>query len=230
MSKIEICAYSDALCIWAYVAERRLDELAENFGDQVAINARFCSVYPDAWSKIEHKGGFEAYNRFTRDVAERYPHIAVHDDVWLAARPRTSFSPHVFLKAVALVENEQAEQDEQDGPLPYLDRLPTKALREMRAAFFAEARDISDRQVHREIAERLGLDYDRIDAKIRSSEAVAAVASDYDLAQKHGIQGSPTILMNEGRQKLFGNVGYRLLEANVQELLRRKPENEASWC
>jgi hypothetical protein len=32
-----------------------------------------------------------------------------------------------------------------------------------------------------------------------------------------------------GRQKLFGNVGYRLLEANVQELLRA-PKDEASWC
>jgi hypothetical protein len=35
--------------------------------------------------------------------------------------------------------------------------------------------------------------------------------------------------MNDGRQKLFGNVGYRLLEANVQELLRT-PAGEASWC
>jgi len=36
--------------------------------------------------------------------------------------------------------------------------------------------------------------------------------------------------MNDGRQKLFGNVGYRLLEANVQELRRRPAKDEASWC
>ena len=41
---------------------------------------------------------------------------------------------------------------------------------------------------------------------------------------------SPTFIMNEGRQKLFGNVGYRGLEANVGELLRSAPEDEASWC
>ncbi|WP_204376707.1 hypothetical protein, partial [Methyloceanibacter marginalis] len=57
-----------------------------------------------------------------------------------------------------------------------------------------------------------------------------ARAADYDLSQKNGVEGSPTFLMNDGRQKLFGNVGYRLLEANVQELLRRPAANEASWC
>lgn len=227
MPKIEICSYSDILCIWAYVAERRLEELAENFGDRIAINTRFCSVFPDAWGKIEKKkDGFKGYNRHVKQVAELYPHITVHDEVWLTARPRTSFSPHVFLKAVALVERD----DRNAEALPFLKSPSTLAAREMRIAFFTKAKDISDWQVHKEIAERIDIDYGKVDEKIRSSEAVAAVAADYDLAQKHGILGSPTVLMNEGRQKLFGNVGYRLLEANVQELLRRKPENEASWC
>ena len=60
--------------------------------------------------------------------------------------------------------------------------------------------------------------------------ALAALAIDYGQATDNGIAGSPTFLMNEGRQKLFGNVGYRLLEANVQELLRHPKEDEASWC
>ena len=76
----------------------------------------------------------------------------------------------------------------------------------------------------------MGIDYRAVDEKIRSSEAVARLAVDSALSQKNGIAGSPTFVMNDGRQKLFGNVGYRLLEANVQELLRRTPENEASWC
>jgi hypothetical protein len=36
--------------------------------------------------------------------------------------------------------------------------------------------------------------------------------------------------MNEGRQKLFGNVGYRIVEANIQELLREPNPDLASWC
>ena len=42
-------------------------------------------------------------------------------------------------------------------------------------------------------------------------------------------QLSPSLVMNEGRQHLNGNVGYRVIEANVHELLR-KPVDEMSWC
>jgi predicted DsbA family dithiol-disulfide isomerase len=108
--------------------------------------------------------------------------------------------------------------------------MSTRAAWAMRYAFFASARDISDWNVHREIADELGLDYERIEDKIRSSEAVAQLAIDYSLSQTHGVEGSPTFIMNNGRQKLFGNVGYRLLEANVQELLRDPSESNASWC
>ena len=90
--------------------------------------------------------------------------------------------------------------------------------------------DISDWQVHQEIAKRIGIDYEQVDRKIRSSEAIAQLALDYELSRTNQIEGSPTFVMNDGRQKLFGNVGYRLLEANVQELLRRPTGEEASWC
>lgn len=232
MPAIQISYYSDVLCIWAYVAERRIEELAREFGGRIAIETHFCSVFPDAWGKIGEKwksrGGFEGFNRHLRDVADRFPHIAVHSEVWLRARPRTSASAHLFLKAVELVE--LSGREEGAPPLPYLDRISTQAAREIRRAFFARAKDISDWRIHKEIAKHLGIDYEAVDDKIRSSEAVAKLAVDYDLSQKNGIQGSPTLVMNEGRQKLFGNVGYRLLEANVQELLRHPPEDEASWC
>jgi hypothetical protein len=40
---------------------------------------------------------------------------------------------------------------------------------------------------------------------------------------------SPTFVFNDGRQRLNGNVGYRVIEANVRELLRA-PEAGRSWC
>ena len=232
MPPIQISYYSDVLCIWAYIAERRLEQLARDFGDQISIDTHFCSVFPDAWGKIEDKwssrGGFEGFNRHLREIAKSFPHVDVHDELWLTTRPRTSASAHLFLKAVELIE--LSEQEQGSKPLPYLDRLSTRAAWGIRLAFFASAKDISDWRVHKEIAERMGIDYRAVDEKIRSSEAVARLAVDSALSQKNGIAGSPTFVMNDGRQKLFGNVGYRLLEANVQELLRRIPENEASWC
>ena len=44
------------------------------------------------------------------------------------------------------------------------------------------------------------------------------------------IEGSPSLVLNEGRQKLYGNVGFRVIEANIQELLREPRINDASWC
>ncbi len=232
MSAVQISYFSDVLCIWAYAAERRLQELADAFGDQISIDVRFCSVFPDAWGKIEEKwaakGGFEGFNRHLVEVAQQFPHIPVDERVWLDTRPRTSASAHLFLKAVGAIEHD-LHGDEQKF-LPYEERISVRAAWALRHAFFASGRDISNWQVHKETAEELGIEYALIQAKIQSSEAVALLAVDYNLSQAHHVTGSPTFIMNNGRQKLFGNVGYRLLEANVQELLRNPSSEDASWC
>ena len=50
-----------------------------------------------------------------------------------------------------------------------------------------------------------------------------------ELKEKFRVMGSPTLVFNEGRQMIYGNVGYRVIEANVLELLN-KPKAAASWC
>lgn len=232
MTPVKISYFSDILCIWAYIANRRIEQLVQRFGDDIEIEPRFCSVFADARGKIEaqwrEKGGYGGYNAHVKKVAKEFPHIAVHDAIWLDCQPRTSASAHLFVKAVEIIEREAVTGG---APVsPFAERPSTRAAWELRRAFFADAEDISDWNVHREICERIGVDYDLVDQKIRSSEAVAQLAVDYNLSQKHEVAGSPTLIMNDGRQKLFGNVGYRLIEANVQELLHRSTSFEASWC
>jgi predicted DsbA family dithiol-disulfide isomerase len=228
MAAVRITHFSDVLCIWAYVGHRRLEELAEQFGDQIEIETRYCSVFPDAWGKIETKwaerGGFGGFNTHLQAVAARFPHVPVHAGLWAGDRPRSSGSPHLFLKAIELIEQD-------DGvDAMWADRLSTQAAWAVRRGFFEDARDISDWSVLEAIAAERDIDPDRINDKIRSSEAVTQLAIDYHAASEQGIAGSPTLVLNKGRQKLFGNVGYRLIEANVMELLRGHPEDEASWC
>lgn len=230
MPPIKIAYYSDVLCIWAYVAQTRLEQMVRHFGDQVAIDTHYCSVFPDAWSKIEDvwrtRGGFAGFNKHLLEVADRFPHVPVHKGLWLDVRPRTSASAHLFLKAVEAIEQESATAT----PLPYLERPSARAAWAMRRAFFESCMDISDWQVHRQIADDLAIDYADIEAKIHSSEAMARLAADYQRSDKSHIEGSPTFVLNDGRQKLFGNVGYRVLEANIQELIRTPATGEASWC
>ncbi len=81
-----------------------------------------------------------------------------------------------------------------------------------------------------EIAADLGADIGAIEARIHSSAAFAALAADYQDADKMRIEGSPSLVLNEGRQKLYGNVGFRLIEANVQGLINAPGTDDASWC
>ena len=99
-----------------------------------------------------------------------------------------------------------------------------------RCAFFRDCRDISRWDIQCEIAKALGVDIDAIEERIHSGIAFARLAADYQDADKMRIEGSPSFVLNEGRQKLYGNVGFHLMEANIQELTRAPRTGEASWC
>lgn len=230
MSPVKVSYFSDVLCVWAYVGQRRLDQLAIDFGDQIEIETHYCSVFPDAWSKIEknwsERGGFSGFGSHINEVGEKFPHVEINPKLWQEARPRTSTSVHQFLKAVELIEAENKPAP----ALPFAERLSTRAAWAVRCAFFRDARDISHWDIQRDIAAKLGLDAGHVEDKLHSAEAIARLAHDDQLCADQGITGSPTYLLNQGRQKLFGNVGYRLIEANVNELLHNPSPDEASWC
>lgn len=224
--------YSDVLCVWAYAGHRRVEELAATFAGQVRIRPRFCSVFSDAWTKIEGRWGpddpFDAFAAHVQEAGARFDHIALHADLWRRVRPRSSAGAHLFLKAVDLWER-RANGAATDATA-FTDRLLTRADWTLRNAFFADGLDIGDARVHRAVARNIGLDYDALCAPDRLHDAAAALVQDLDAAQAAGVKGSPTFIMNGGRQVLFGNVGYRLLEANVQEWLRAPGPDDASWC
>ena len=110
---------------------------------------------------------------------------------------------------------------------------PGSALRlgwELRRAFFERGRNVARRAVQHEVAEELGLPVDRLEATLSDARAYAAFAEDLDLVKTLGVTLSPTLVLDEGRQRLNGNVGYRVIEANVRELLQASSPGAASWC
>jgi predicted DsbA family dithiol-disulfide isomerase len=104
-----------------------------------------------------------------------------------------------------------------------------KAIAAFRAEFFTKLANISDRQVQFGIAEELGLPIATIQAQIDNGEAYAQLSKDFELVKEHTVTVSPTLIFNEGRQRLNGNVGYRVIEANIRELISNPP-GEQSWC
>ncbi len=130
-------------------------------------------------------------------------------------------SCHLFLHEIKLLEIK--------GIIPKSDKYFEQATAAFREAFFAKAMNISDRSVQFTIAEELGLPIAAIQEQIGSGEAYAQLSKDFDLVKEHTVSVSPTLIFNEGRQRLNGNVGYRVIEANIRELLHNPP-GEESWC
>lgn len=227
MTALKIVHFSDVLCVWAYVGQASLLRLVEKFGDRIEVEEHFCSVFPDTHTKIEKawrdRGGFCGYADHVKTVANGFENVSIHDDVWSKVRPKSSASPHLFIKAIELIENDAIKAT-------FLDRLSVRAARELRTAFFAQAQDISDWTVQRAISAKIGVDFDAVRQKIENGEAIAKLAADYELGQSLRVQGSPTYILSEGRHILFGNISYRILEANVSELLSEKRDEIASAC
>ena len=222
---VEIDYFSDVLCIWAYVSERRVEELVDQFGDKVAIRLRVCSVFPDALTKLQtrwaSKGGLDGYADHVHEVAEAYPHIKLNKDVWRTVRPTSSAGAHLLLKALQLESGAKAVPGSD-----YLKAPATRFAAALRHAFFAEARDISDCTVLSEILIEQSLDPALVTSSTQLLNAASALSQDLDDASARGVSGSPTFLMNHDRQRLFGNV---LRQRHWQFGQTRTPQN-FSWC
>jgi predicted DsbA family dithiol-disulfide isomerase len=230
MTVVQVSYFSDLLCIWAYAAQARIDAAKKQFGDKVRLDYRFCSVFGDTGSKItstwRDKGEYAGFNAHLRTVALQFPHIEVHPDIWLKTRPPTSASAHLFLAAVRQWQQEREREGQSGSATLIFDQV----MWAFRRAFFRDCRDIACWDVQCELAEALGVDINAIKKRIRDGVAFARLATDYQDADKMRIEGSPSFVLNDGRQKLYGNVGFRIIEANIQELLRAPADDQASWC
>lgn len=219
---IRITHFSDTLCVWAYVSQIRIDELVKQFPGEVEIDLRYVHVFGNVPGKMDSawkdRGGVRGYSEHVKGVVAKFDHVSLHPEVWVRDTPQSSMPSHLFLCAVRLIDAGS------DAP-PMLPRA-SWALRE---AFFKDAADISRQDVLLDVGRRIDLPVAAIEKVLAGGAAHAALIEDIDLARSHGVQASPTMLFNEGRQRLTGNVGYRIIEANIRELLESDP-HQLSWC
>lgn len=223
MNPVKISYFTDALCVWAYVSQIRMDELKANFKDAVEIECRYFHVFGNVSSKMDtawkQRGGLSAYRQHVREVVEKFGHVELHERTWQADVPKSSMPAHLWLCAIRDVQTAaRCAPGSSD-----------RAAWAFRDAFFRHGRDISQAKVLLEIVESIGLPAAEIRDAVATGAAYAALADDLELARAQSIAASPTLLFNEGRQRLTGNVGYRIIEANIRELLETSP-GQLSWC
>lgn len=217
---IEVVYFSDVLCVWAYAGQARLDEVRARFGERVRVRYRFLSVYGDVPTRIETHGQgpdkAQDYARRMRAVAGRFEHVGMHPSCFTEVVPRSSNQAHLVLCAARQLLD------------PDSDAFHA-LVRDVRFAFFARGEDVGRLSVLLALTARHGLDPDAIRARLEDGAAMASLSA--DLAQKEPmrIEGSPTYVLDGGREKLYGNVGYRVIEAVLDELLTEERRG-GSWC
>ena len=219
METVQVTYFSDVLCVWAYVSQVRVDELITTFEDQVDVRGRCLSVFGDAVGKLERgwseRGGTAGYADHVQSVAARFDHAPVNRDAWRTVVPRSSMPAHLVLSAARA----------SNVPATDVRRLAWN----IRTAFFVDVRDISKRGELLDICKHTGIDSAAIASALDDGSAHGVLSADHAIAKEAQIRVSPSFIFNERRQVLNGNVGYRVIEANVRELLR-EPADEQSWC
>jgi len=217
-SPLVIDYYSDVLCVWAWIAQRRIDELNKCLSDKIEIRYHYLDVFGDAVNKIPNqwydRGGYDGFSAHVVESAFVYEDAHINADIWSKTRPTSSANPHLVLKAIELI---------------YSCKQSIELALKFRQAFFVEAKDISNIEVLFELIEESGLDSMQVNKAIVDGSAMASLMRNYQQAKALSLKGSPSYIIDNGRQTLYGNVGYRVLLANIEELLK-KPISEASWC
>lgn len=216
--KFTLTYYSDVLCVWAHIAQARVDETAERYSESVCIEYRFCSVFGDTAHTIgkgwAQKGSYAGFGRHLHKAVSNFDHIKLHPEIWQYNQPASSTPAHLLLKAVQRVDEHQCRA----------------VLTKLRSDFFEQSLDISKWPVLKDSLEAVGVSVDDVREVIDSGIAYADLEADRRDQQAFMVQGSPTFILNEGRQKLYGNVGFGIIEANINELLRSPVAGAASWC
>ncbi len=209
--------------MWAYIADVRIRELHAKFGDQLELDFRTLTVFGNVADKLTtgwgERGGVAGYAHHVRETVEMFGHVTLHPDVWTRNTPSSCLPPHLYMCAVRLAE--------QAGEVAAGSR--DALVRSLRRRFFLEAEDISRDAVLRDALAEAAIAPDPVTARLADGRAHAQLAADQQFARDQEVRSSPTLLFNEGRQRLTGNVGYRIIEANIRELLER-PAVQHSWC
>lgn len=213
MSTLSFEYWSDPLCIWAFVAQPKLDALLRDHGEGLAVDYRVVPVFGSipwrfregSWAKAGPEGRRDA----TARIAQEFGFSGVTGAAWTLHAPATSWAPGIAIKAVCAMEK--------DGLAPV--GAGARYLASLRAAFFEHDRNTALRSEQLAVAEALELDRGPLEQRLDDGSALAALWEDDREREAKRIQGSPTYVFDGGRARLYGNFDEQVLRATVRTML-----------
>lgn len=205
--------WSDPLCIWAYVAQPKLDRILEQYGDRLDVRYHVVPVFGSVpWRFREGSwstSGVEGRVAATARVAAQFGYTNITGEVWRDNCPASSWAPGIAIKSVFALEEQGTFEPGTGAAYQWA----------IRRAFFEDNRNVARRVVQFEVAEQLGITREPIERFRDDGTGIALLWEDDQRRNDARIQGSPTFLFDGGRARLFGNFKERVLQSTISELL-----------
>jgi predicted DsbA family dithiol-disulfide isomerase len=196
--------FTDVLCVWAWVSQQRIERLQQELGDKVELKFRYLDIFGDTQKKMQtqwaDRGLYQGFAEHVKSSASCEPKAFINPKIWSQVKPTTSTNAHLILKAIELAYS--AEKSSEVAAI-------------IRQAFYIDAIDISNLKMLIQLLVEQKLDIELIETYLDNGQAIATLMTDYQYAKQQSLKGSPTYIIDNGRQVLFGNVSYPILLANI---------------
>lgn len=212
-SRIVFEYWSDPLCVWAFVAQPKLDRILAEAGEHLEVRYHIVPVFGSIPQRFREgswaEGGVKGRIASTQRIAHAHGRPEVTGACWADDCPASSWTPGAAAKAAFALE--EAGLTEPGRAAEY--------LRQLRERFFVDDKNIARRSELLRIAEEAGLPVDAFGSRLDDGSAMAALWEDEQRKQSLKIQGSPTYVFDGGRAMLYGDFSFGILRAVVDELV-----------
>lgn len=186
---LAIDVISDVICPWCYVGKRRLEKAIASLSGQYEVRVRWHpfqlnpTMPKDGISRREYRiGKFGSWER-SQELDARLIAVGetegIHFAFDLIERTPNTFDAH---RIIWLADQHGC----QDAVMEGLFR-----------AYFADGRDISDRQRLKDVVAEAGLDRQLVEEMLNSDEGMAAIRDAEERSRHLGVSGVPFFIMNE---------------------------------
>jgi predicted DsbA family dithiol-disulfide isomerase len=203
--ELSVTVYSDYICPFCYIGDRRLARLSERY--DLKVDRRFLEIHPDT-----PPGGVPVSElgyppEQWRQMMANLSRLADEEKITLAERKITTNSH----KALLLAEAAQKEGAE------VFEALNEKLF----AAFFGEGRNIGDDGVLRSLAQEAGVSPEIVERAWSEPAYEQMLHANQAIAGQLGITGVPAYLI--GNRIVVGAVPTETLLAAAREALPSSP-------
>jgi predicted DsbA family dithiol-disulfide isomerase len=196
---LEVTIFSDYICPFCYIGERRLTRLGEHYN--LKVERRFLEIHPDTPSEGMPISELGYPPEQWRQMMGNLSRMAVEENIPLAEREITTNSHKALLLAEAAKE---------EG-IEVFCALNEKLF----ATFFGEGRNIGDDSVLRSLAEEAGVSPDIVSRAWSDPSYEEMLSMNQAVAAQLGIRGVPSFVI--GKRILQGAVPTEMLLEAARE-------------